>query len=489
MENVVTLRQRVLRQGVPIRQVARELGVSRNTVRRYLREEVEIGARKASARASPVREAVEARAREILADAPKWTGGKQRLTAVKLHALLEKEGLRVGSTTVKRIVREWRRERAEVFVPLTYRPGELAEVDFFDVLVDVRGERRKAWMFVMRLMYSGRDFAWLYDRQDQVAFVDGHVRAFAHFRGVVARIIYDNLRAAVARILCGSERKLAERFQALSAHYAFEPCFARPYTGHDKGGVESRGRAIRLRDLVPIPSGDSLDELSGTLLERLDSRLDTVRDVEGRLLREKFTDEAERLLALPAFAFRPERTKICPVSARSLVSIEGAHYSVPREWARLDVTAHIGATEVELVGRTGAVRHPRMRFGQRSIDYRHYLPDLAAKPQALRQVAPELMAALGEPFATAWDTLQDSLGPKDGARAFAKILRHIIDHGYEATAQRLRVGIARGESLLLALRSTVTDPAPSLELPPAFASILVEPSSVHHFDALLEARA
>ena len=36
----------------------------------------------------------------------------------------------------------------------------------------------------MRLMYSGRDFAWIYERQDQISFLDGHVRAFAHFAGV-----------------------------------------------------------------------------------------------------------------------------------------------------------------------------------------------------------------------------------------------------------------------------------------------------------------
>lgn len=44
-------------------------------------------------------------------------------------------------------------------MPLTYRPGDLAEVDFFGVLVDVDGVRRKAWLFLMRLMYSGHDFA------------------------------------------------------------------------------------------------------------------------------------------------------------------------------------------------------------------------------------------------------------------------------------------------------------------------------------------
>jgi transposase len=59
-------------------------------------------------------------------------------------------------------------------------PGDLAEVDFFEVLVDLDGTRRKAWLFLIRLMYSGRDFAWVYERQDQISFLDGHVRAFAH---------------------------------------------------------------------------------------------------------------------------------------------------------------------------------------------------------------------------------------------------------------------------------------------------------------------
>jgi hypothetical protein len=68
------------------------------------------------------------------------------------------------------MVSEWKRRQEEVFVPLLYKPGDLGEVDFFEVLVDIGAERRKAWMFVLRLMYSGRDFAWLYPRQDQVCF-------------------------------------------------------------------------------------------------------------------------------------------------------------------------------------------------------------------------------------------------------------------------------------------------------------------------------
>ena len=85
------------------------------------------------------------------------------------------------------------------------------------VLVEIDGTRRKAWLFLMRLMYSGRDFAWIYERQDQVSFLDGHVRAFAHFAGVPARLAYDNLKAAVVRILVGGERTLTARFAALAS--------------------------------------------------------------------------------------------------------------------------------------------------------------------------------------------------------------------------------------------------------------------------------
>src|SRR6185312_7285399 len=97
--------------------------------------------------------------------------------------------------------------------------------------------------------------------------------------------------------------------------------------------------------------------------------------------------ERSQSLPLPAHRFDARRTHTPSVSRRSLVCVEGAYYSVPCEWAGLDVTAHVGADEVEIVGRSGTVQHPRKRFGERSIDYRHYVRELARKPQAVRQVA------------------------------------------------------------------------------------------------------
>ncbi len=482
MDQVFVVRHKVLIEGRSARQVAAELGISRNTVRRYV--EGAEPTRKPTARPAPVLEAIRPRVEALLGDAPRWTGGKQRLTATQLHRMLRAEGHQVGATLVKEVVAEWRRQRQEVFVPLVYHPGDLAEVDFFEVLVDVAGVRRKAWMFLMRLMHSGRDFAWLYDRQDQVCFLDGHVRAFSHFGAVPLRLLYDNLKAAVARVLVGAERKLAARFEALAAHYVFEPCFARPRTGHDKGGVEARGKGIRLEHLVPIPAGASLNEVSAQLLSRLDGR--EHRDSEGRTIAQRFEVEHGRMSPLPGHAFRPHAVTLPSVSRRSLVKVEGAVYSVPCEWAGLDVTAHVGAAEVEIVGPSGCVVHPRMRFGQRSICYRHYLRELSRKPQALRQVAAELVSELGEPYAAAWRHLVDQQGPKQAARAFAQVLKGLERHGERVAAERITAALVAGEPLHLALvlpprEVVVADDC----LPPSLQGLEVATASAADFDAIL----
>ena len=401
--------------------------------------------------------------------------------------MLVSEGVRVGVTLVKELMAERKRRAQEVFVPLVYRPGDLGEVDFFEVLVDVAGARSKAWMFLLRLMHSGRDFAWLYPRQDQVCFLDGHVRAFAHLGGVPQRLLYDNLKPAVARVLVGSERQLTARFEALATHYVFEPCFARPATGHDKGGVEARGRAVRLQHLTPIPAGATLDAISGALLSRLDDQMGVRRDGTDQTIGVLWAEEQPRLLALPARAFDASAPRLVSVSRRSLVRVEGAVYSVPSRWAGLDVTAYVGVDQITLVGPASErVRHGRQRFGRRAVDYRHYLPELARKPAAVRQVADELVPTLGEPYTEAWQRLVDVHGPKQAARVFAHVLAAVVDQGHEPVAARLRGALVDGTPLLLAIKPAV-DAAPVTlhELPASLRGIEVVGSTAAAYDALL----
>jgi transposase len=477
VDQVHVLRHKVLVEGRSQRQVAKELGISRLTVKKYLTEAVPIR-RETKPRARPVWDAVGPRLEALLTASSAWTAGKQQLTATRLHELLVADGHRVGVTLVKQAVAEWRRQRREVFVPLTYRPGDLAEVDFFEVLVDLAGTRRKAWLFLMRLMYSGRDFAWIYERQDQVSFLDGHVRAFTHFGGVPARIAYDNLRAAVVRILVGGTRALTPRFAALASHYLLEPCFCRPGEGHDKGGVEARGKALRRQALVPIPSGAALDAINAALLARLDARLTTTPAITTRFLEEQRT---WRPVAEP---FAAEATTVATVSPRALVRLEGAYYSVPCRWAGRDLVVHVGPSTVTIVGHDGTrIRHPRKRFGERAIDYRHYLPGLARKPQAVRQVLPDLLRDLGDPFPAVWAHLHEAHGPREAARLLAKILGELETRGAADVIPALQTALATGAPLTMARLATAA--AAPVDLPTALRDLEITSGCAADYDGWL----
>jgi hypothetical protein len=379
--------------------------------------------------------------------------------------------------------RERRRQRAEVYVPLIYRPGE-AQIDFFEVVVEVDGERRKAWEFLLRLMYSGREYAWLYDRCDQLAFLDGHVRAFAHLNGVARRCVYDNLGLAVRKIV-GAQRELTGRFQALVSHYLFEPDFTRIGEGHDKGGVESRGKGIRLAHLTPIPRGDSLAAISRQLLADLDAAFAVRCEAASKPATELWTEERAQLLPLPASSFEVRKPVPVELSSRSLARIEGAWYSVPSRWARLTATAYIGVDDVRISCMGESVTHPRARSGTRQVRYRHYLPELARKPHAVRQVAPELIAELGAPWSGLWELLTAAHGELEAARVVARLLGAVCEHGEERVRRALETAVSQRRIELLDLTSSQPAPVNKIAVPEALAAYVVEARCAADYDHLL----
>jgi transposase len=444
MDQVHVIRHKILVEKKSRRSVARQLGLSRNTVARYLTESEPVR-REKEPRRCPVREAVRQRINELLEEWSQRTTRKQRITGTRLHRQLIEEGFVAGKTSVYEVLRERRRQRAEVYIPLLYEAGDVAQVDFFEVTVDVAGVREQAWKFVMRLMYSGYDFVWLYERCDQLSFLDAHVRAFAHFNGVPARLVYDNLAAAVQRKVhaFGVERKLTTRFSALSSHYLFEPCFARPGEGHDKGGVEARGKGIRLQHLTPIPVGDTLQKIAEGVLQEVVRHAELKHTPTGESVATRFAVEQRRLRLLPAVPFSARAVRLLCASRSATVQIEGALYSVPSRWARLDVTAYIGVEEIELVCRGEREVHKRVSAGARSVRYRHYLPELSRKPQAVRQVAVELVAELGEPYPQLWQLLVATHGGLEAGRTLARLLAAVGSHGEEVVRGCLERAVAQ----------------------------------------------
>lgn len=480
MDLVAVIRHKVLTEGVPLREVSRQLGLSRNTVRGYVRAAT-VSAKRARSEppAAPVRDKVREAAEAIWKARRSFTEGKQRLTATRMAQLLRADAHEVSDRTVRRLVSEMRSREREVTVPLVYRPGELAQVDFFEVWVDLAGVRTKAWMFLLRLLHARRDFAMVCARQDTTWFLAAHVAAFAHLGGVVAAVAYDNLTAAVARVVVGQPRQLRPRFSALMAHYAIEARFCRPGEGHDKGSVERRGGNVRLQHLVPILSGPSLSDISATLQAKLDEAFERRADAASL-----WATERSALRPLPREPFDPAEVRLVSLRHHASFPVGGAQYSVPSAWCGGDVELRVGTDTVVFARGDERVEHPRQPFGGRSVDYRHLLGPLSMKPQALRQVAHELVAQFGEPWPTLWTALRQRHSPDEieAARRMAPWLRDAERNGLAATATCIRRALR--EEHLMPSPSPVVAPTPAVQVPAALRGFEVEASDLRRYDAL-----
>jgi len=170
------------------------------------------------------------------------------------------------------------------------------------------------------------------------------------------------------------------------------------------------------------------------------------------------------------------------------VRMDGAYYSVPCRWAGLDLVVRVGPTTVTIVGRDGTrVTHPRLRFGARSIDYRHYLPELARKPQAVRQVLPDLLRDLGAPFPLVWARLDEAYGSREAARRFAKILGTLATSGPSHVVPALLRALASGAPLTLAVLAVT--PTSTVDIPAALRTIEVASGCAADYDAWLTGAA
>jgi transposase len=258
--------RRESREGVSGRTLALRYGVSRSTVAEALASAVPSPRKKPARRPSrldPVKPAIDNILRADLS-APR----KQRHTVRRIYArLIDEHGLRDVSYQVVRGYVAGRKPqiRAEagkgpvtVFFPQTHRPGAEAEVDFGEVVINLRGTPVTCMLFAFRLSFSGKAVHRIFASGGQEAFLEGHVHALNVLGGVPAgKVRYDNLRSAVAQVLGFSRQRVeTPRWTAFRSHFGLEAFYCQPGIegAHEKGGVEGQIGWFRRNHLVPVPS-------------------------------------------------------------------------------------------------------------------------------------------------------------------------------------------------------------------------------------------
>jgi transposase len=243
MEWWTKIRQKVLVEGVSKRQVLQETGIHWKTLEKILGHSSPPGYRLSEARGEPKIGPYRERIAHIL-DSDRTVHKKQRHTAKRIFERIREEGYTGGYTQVKEAVRDIRKRKQEVFVPLTHRPGE-AQMDFGFALAKINGVLKKIVFFVMSLPHSDAVYVQAFERICTEVMWEGHIRCFAFFGGVPSRITYDNDRTLVGGILGPRERKLTTGFLQLVSHYLFDPHFCLVRRANEKGVVESMVRYTR----------------------------------------------------------------------------------------------------------------------------------------------------------------------------------------------------------------------------------------------------
>jgi len=287
VETIAKIRREHFAQGKGARTIARELGLSRNTVRKVLRsgetsfdyERSEQPHRKLGLFIGRL---------EAMLTANGAAAKKDRLTLTRIADLLQREGYEGSYDAVRRYAGRWRNERrglasaGEAFVPLSFAPGDAYQFDWSHEKVELGGVPATVKVAHTRLSHSRRFYIRAYPRETQEMVFDAHARAFAVFGGVPRRGIYDNMKTAVEAVFVGKQRRFNRRFEQMCSHYLIEPVACTPASGWEKGQVENQVGYARDNLFKPRLKFRTLEELNGWLEAECARRAETDRHPEYR---------------------------------------------------------------------------------------------------------------------------------------------------------------------------------------------------------------
>ena len=491
MESFAKLRRRHLVKGESISAIARDLNLSRNTVKKYLRADVGPAYRRQQQPCPKLGAFAEQLERWLVQDGlrPK----RERRSAKRLFEDLQQAGYAGAYDSVQRYVKQWKATSpgggTEAFIPLAFPPGETCQFDWSHEQVELGGVVQTVKLAHFRLCYSRQMFLVAYPRETQEMVLDAHNRAFAFFGGVPERMVYDNPKTIVQTVLVGKAREFHPRFLALANHYLFEPVACTPASGWEKGQVENQVGNVREWCFTPRPAFADLATLNVWLEARCRELAGRAHPVEKeRSIAQMFAEEQPRLRVITA-PFDGYFEQPCRVSSTCLVAYDRNRYSVPAEFAGQRVSLRAWADRIGVVadGRVVA-EHARCFSRERLLlDPWHYLPVLEKKPGALRHGAPFQDWALPAPLAAVKARLMQ---PPQGDRAFVEILLALQEHGMERVSVACELALEHrtvtAPVILNHVHRLASPVRPVTQVPTSLTLQTAPAANCQRYDSLLE---
>lgn len=424
------------REGKSIREIARQNGMSRKTVRKYLRQfEKAVGTDPTATEMDdylqqPVsydsskrihrvmNESVRSRIGEFIAKnrANKAAGlHKQQMLKIDMWRRLRDEGVEIAYSTVCQYVRaleaipEPMKAQKAVYIRQNYEPGYRCEFDWGIFYLWINSVKTKLHMAVFTLNHSNMRIAYLFSREDTLALMEAHRNCFRELGGTPKVMAYDNMRTAVKKFL-GREREHTDALRRMEMHYRFMPHFCNPRSGWEKGKVERSVETVRRRAFSFDTHFKTLEEAQehlSRICTRLNAEASDMPDVEKQA---RVRADIEALRPLDHGDMGCFEQRHAHVGKYSTITVEGVHYSVPDRFVGQDVAVRMYSERIVVLAgqkmREKVATHVRSRrSGEWRIELTHYLGTFLRKPAALgrsvalQQVHPSVSALYPAHFA------------------------------------------------------------------------------------------
>ena len=470
VETIAKIRRAHFVQGKPIKQICREMNLSRKAVRKVLRSDETAFVYKRDVQPRPKLGPWLTELDRLLA-ANAARDRRDRVTLLRIYEDLRGLGYEGSYDAVRRYASAWRRNvstgTAAAFVPLSFEPGEAYQFDWSHEIVLVDGVTMTLKVAHMRLCHSRMPFIRAYPRESQEMVFDAHDRAFAFYKGACSRGIYDNMKTAVDAIFVGKERAYNRRFQQMCSHYLVEPVACTPGSGWEKGQVENQVGTIRERLFVPRVRVKNIDELNQWLIDQCIARAKVQMhpEIPGKTIWEVF--EAERASLVPYRGrFDGFHAVEASVSKTCLVRFDNNKYSVEAGAIGRSVEVRAYADRIELRQDGRVVGEHARSFGRGVTVYNpwHYVPVLARKPGALRNGAPFKHWVLPSSIERVRRKLR---GVPDGDRQMVDILGAVLTDGLPAVEAACAEAVSQNvhsADVILNILARRRDPGPPVTI-------------------------